>query len=165
MSQDNYQGDKNDHKSLLEKMWWRTSVFVVDPPRAAPGLALNPLPLLRRFTGERALPPLLRWAGLAMRMRIMMSRIGHEDEDDDEQDWSWGWGWGWWGWGWGWFMMITTISLTIDQMQRSANEIMIKKMMVVIISKQYRRATALRRTLYKMPGLINQRHAFLEIIK
>jgi len=28
-----------------------------------------------------------------------------------------------------------------------------------------RRATALRRTLYKMPGLINQRHAFLEIIK
>ena len=62
-------------------------------------------------------------------------------------------------------MMITTISLTIDQMQRSANEIMIKKMMVVIISKQYRRATALRRTLYKMPGLINQRHAFLEIIK
>ena len=28
-----------------------------------------------------------------------------------------------------------------------------------------RRATALRRTLYKMPGLINQRNAFLEIIK
>merc|ERR1719431_147239 len=28
-----------------------------------------------------------------------------------------------------------------------------------------RRATALRRTLYKMPGLIHQRHAFLEIIK
>ena len=28
-----------------------------------------------------------------------------------------------------------------------------------------RRATALRRTLYKMPGLINQRTAFLEIIK
>lgn len=28
-----------------------------------------------------------------------------------------------------------------------------------------RRATALRRTLYKMPGLINHRHAFLEIIK
>jgi len=28
-----------------------------------------------------------------------------------------------------------------------------------------RRATALRRTLYKLPGLINQRHEFLEIIK
>ena len=28
-----------------------------------------------------------------------------------------------------------------------------------------RRATALRRTLYKMPGLIDQRNAFLEIIK
>jgi hypothetical protein len=27
-----------------------------------------------------------------------------------------------------------------------------------------RRATALRRTLYKMPGLINQRHAFLEML-
>ena len=75
MIQDNYPGDKNDHKSLLEKMWWRTSVFVVDPPRAAPGLALNPLPLLRRFTGERALPYWLRWAGLAMRMRMMMMRM------------------------------------------------------------------------------------------
>ena len=62
-------------------------------------------------------------------------------------------------------MMITTISLTIDQMQRAANDMMMKKMIVVVISKQYRRATALRRTLYKMPGLINQRHAFLEIIK
>ena len=28
-----------------------------------------------------------------------------------------------------------------------------------------RRATALRRTLYKLPGLINQRNEFLEIIK
>ena len=28
-----------------------------------------------------------------------------------------------------------------------------------------RRATALRRTLYKLPGLINQRNDFLEIIK
>jgi hypothetical protein len=28
-----------------------------------------------------------------------------------------------------------------------------------------RRATALRRTLYKMPGLIEQRQAFLEMIK
>ena len=28
-----------------------------------------------------------------------------------------------------------------------------------------RRATSLRRTLYRLPGMIKQRHAFLEIIK
>ena len=45
------------------------------------------------------------------------------------------------------------------------DEMMMKEIIAEVISKQYRRATALRRTLYKMPGLINQRHAFLEIIK